>query len=83
MNELIRNIANKAGFQYVKDEGIGWAGNHNASLSKFAELIIEECEQRLRTEGALAKIQAFTGSEYKFAYMNQAADIVKQHFGVK
>lgn len=53
------------------------------SATKFAELIVRECEQRLRKEGELAKIQAFTGSEYKFAYMNQAANIVKQHFGVE
>jgi hypothetical protein len=43
MNERIRQLAEQAGFQYIKDEGIGWAGNHNASLPKFAELIVREC----------------------------------------
>ena len=43
MNERIRELAKQAGFQYIKDEGIGWAGNHNASLPKFAQLIVEEC----------------------------------------
>ena len=43
MNERIRELAEQAGFQYIKDEGIGWAGNHNSSLPKFAELIVQEC----------------------------------------
>jgi hypothetical protein len=43
MNERIKLLAEQAGFQYIKDEGIGWAGNYNASLPKFAELIINEC----------------------------------------
>ena len=43
MNQRIKALAEQAGFQYIKDEGIGWAGNHNASLPKFAELIIREC----------------------------------------
>lgn len=43
MNTRIKELAEQAGFQYIKDEGIGWAGNHNASLPKFAELIVKEC----------------------------------------
>ena len=43
MNERIRELAEQAGFQYIKDEGIGWAGNYNDSLPKFAELIVREC----------------------------------------
>jgi hypothetical protein len=39
MNERIRELAEQAGFRYIKDEGIGWAGNHNASLPRFAELV--------------------------------------------
>ena len=45
MNERIQELAKQAGFQYIKDEGIGWAGNHNASLPKFAELLIRECAE--------------------------------------
>ena len=45
MNQRIKELAEQAGFQYIKDEGIGWAGNHNASLPKFAELIIQECAE--------------------------------------
>jgi hypothetical protein len=43
MNERIKQLAEQAGFQYIKDERIGWAGNYNASLPKFAELIVAEC----------------------------------------
>ena len=39
MNERIKELAEEAGFRYIKDEGIGWAGNHNASLPRFAELV--------------------------------------------
>ncbi len=45
MNQRIKALAEQAGFQYIKDEGIGWAGNHNASLPKFAELLIRECAE--------------------------------------
>jgi hypothetical protein len=43
MNKRIQELANSAGFVYVKDEGIGWAGQYNSSLSLFAELIVREC----------------------------------------
>jgi hypothetical protein len=45
VNQRIKALAEQAGFQYIKDEGIGWAGNHNASLPKFAELIVRECAE--------------------------------------
>ena len=47
MNERIKQLAEQAGFRYIKDEGIGWAGNYNSSLPKFAELIIWECVESL------------------------------------
>ena len=43
MNRVIKDLAEQAGFQYIKDSGIGWAGNYNASLPKFAELLIQKC----------------------------------------
>lgn len=45
MNAKIQQLAEQAGFQYIKDQRIGWAGNHNASLLKFAQLIIVECAE--------------------------------------
>ncbi len=54
-----------------------------AQLEKFVELIARDCEKVLREEGERAKIQAFTGSTYKFTYMNEAANVIKRHFGVE
>ena len=90
MNEQIKKLAEQAGFYFydmhnVNGEDLGETIEADSwtAAEKFAKLIVRECEQRLRKEGELAKIQASTGSEYKFAYMNQAANIVKQHFGVE
>jgi len=43
MNDKIKELLEQSGFQYITDDGIGWAGNYNASLPKFAELIVREC----------------------------------------
>ena len=83
MNERIKELTEQARKALAIDAMSGGEFNMKAYEQKFAELIVKECEQRLRKEGELAKIQAFAGSEYKFAYMNQAAYIVKQHFGVE
>ena len=72
MNERIRELAKQAGFQYIKDEGIGWAGNHNASLPKFAELIVRECADVAKeTRWAVPPSQ------------EQIARGIQQHFGVE
>jgi|APGre2960657373_1045057.scaffolds.fasta_scaffold00574_3 hypothetical protein len=42
MNLQLKKLAEQAGFQYITEEGIGWAGNYNASLPKFAELILSK-----------------------------------------
>jgi hypothetical protein len=69
MNERIKELAEQAGFQYIKDEGIGWAGNHNSSLSKFAELLVRE---------VFAKID-----DEKFEIYQPVKESVMKHFGVK
>ena len=72
MNERIRELAEQAGFQYIKDEGIGWAGNHNASLPKFAELIVQECADVAKeTRWVVPPSQ------------EQIARGIQQHFGVE
>ena len=43
MNDRIKELAEQAGFRYINDERIGWAGNYNSSLGKFAELILKQC----------------------------------------
>ena len=82
MNERIQELGVAAGL--IVEEWDGFNRRQlNPAEQKFAELIVEECVQRLRQEGQLATIQAFAGSTYKFAYMNNAANIIKQHFGVE
>jgi hypothetical protein len=89
MNDRIKRLAEQAGFQYIKDEGIGWAGNYNASLPKFAELIISECAalakskseyiQSIGTDdrGDQMQIQSLAWQFEEFGYK------IKKHFGVK
>ena len=74
MNERIRELAEQAGFQYVKDEGIGWAGNYNASLPKFAELIVRECVDVCKSRVG--------NSDYNTGRMHCVSDL-KEHFGVE
>ena len=70
MNERFKDLLREAGFQYIKDEGIGWAGNYNASLPKFAELIVKQC---------IAMADDFECD------VNQRGlvDRMKQHFGIR
>jgi hypothetical protein len=53
MNRTIKELAEQAGFQYIKDSGIGWAGNYNASLPKFAELIVRKCISEVAMMGVV------------------------------
>jgi len=68
MNERIRELLEQAGFQYIKDERIGWAGNYNASLPKFAEMIVKEC--------------ADVATINQFQY-DAVGNYVLKHFGVE
>jgi len=97
MNERIKELFHQATFEedrivngiYYPYIPLQFAGElcrlsvTSEQYHKFAELIVKDCVQRLRQEGELATIQAFVGSTYKFAYMNEAANIIKQHFGVE
>jgi len=77
MNERIKELAQQAGFQYIKDEGIGWAGNYNASLPKFAELIVRECANVCESmdRGHYKEVQDAT--------LKDASVKIKEHFGVE
>ena len=68
MNPRIKELAEQAGFQYIKDEGIGWAGNYNASLPKFAQLIVRECANRI---------------DYWESRQGEHSDDLLKHFGVE
>jgi hypothetical protein len=71
MNERLKQLAEQAGFQYIKDEGIGWAGNYNASLPKFAELIVEKCAGIIESQ------------DVDPSFKLRMSWAVKQYFGVE
>jgi hypothetical protein len=93
MNEKIKQLAVQAGFQYIKDEGIGWAGNYNASLPKFAELIVRECARLNRLQsyelmGVITDVEE--GDGFDDVCLNTVkrvaehlANDLKEHFGVE
>ena len=68
MNDKIKELFNQAGFQYIKEEGIGWAGNYDASLPKLAELIVKECIDAV-----------MEGDRYRREYF---ADKIRERFGI-
>lgn len=76
MNERIEKLAEQAGFQYIKDEGIGWAGNYNASLPKFAELIVGHATECVRD------VLRDENSDLSYTAAAQVQNRIKQHFGV-
>ena len=85
MNKQIKLLANQAGFQYIKDEGIGWAGNYNASLPKFAELIVQECIDKIETYRIPVGNSAAgeMACEWTYSALMEIRDEIKQHFGVE
>jgi hypothetical protein len=94
MNEKIKELAKQAGFQYIKDEGIGWAGNYNASLPKFAKLIVKECvglcdqaaEENAKTFYTVTETKEVGPALVAKGSQVQAEKLskqIKQHFGVE
>ena len=74
MNERIKELLEQAGFQYIKEEGIGWAGNYNASLPKFAELIVQECVRHFNEDYQ---------RDFDTLWREDLSKSIKQHFGVE
>ena len=68
-SEKFKELAEQAGFQYIKDENIGWAGNYNSSLPKFAELIVKECAE---IAGCNIHVSGFA-----------LGDLMKDRFGIE
>jgi len=90
MNERIKKLAEQAGFQYIKDEGIGWAGNYNDSLPKFAELIVRGCikesMEEIVADEDIAKENDPLVREYLKGNNQGIVDAVvrfRNHFGVE
>ena len=83
---------NEHKIRLIADQATEWCQKnaHGAPTAwewetKFAELIVKECVDGLRLEGELGKIQTVSGPSgiYKLAFMNEAANIIKEHFGIE
>jgi hypothetical protein len=72
-NDKIKELLEKSGFRYIKDDGIGWAGNYNSSLPKFAALIVKECLDQCYNNGM---------NDALYEGQLKAAAYIEQHFGV-
>ena len=84
MNPRIRELAEQAGFTYIRDEGIGWAGNHNSSLPKFAALIVQECIAIVKPSSyRRAYPENYRGGMDCLDTLDDRVEKIKEHFGVE
>jgi hypothetical protein len=73
MNERIEELAKMAGFDIYH-----W---NEHELEKFAELIVRECANSLRTE--MYRLDAIPGREVGAQTLDTAQLLIKKHFGVE
>lgn len=78
MNQQIKQLLEQAGFQYIHEEGIGWAGNHNASLPKLIELVAQHC-----ADICMEMATKCAGLEGEGALAKDCAYWIKEDFGIK
>jgi hypothetical protein len=78
MNKRLQELANQAGFVYIKDEGIGWAGQYKSSLPLFALLIVKECDSIIEKYS-----KANMESDNCVAMLTMMQKEIKEHFGTK
>ena len=86
MNERIKQLAEQAeeyASQFAYAQTIGHPGYKEEFNEKFAQLLVQECANRLRSEVEFGKAQMTTANAYKLAFMSQAADIIEKHIGVE
>lgn len=74
MNEQIKELLEETGFQYIPHDGIGWAGNHNASLPKLVELVVRECIKKIENEA-----EQYSEPVWAVELVND----IKEHFGIE
>jgi hypothetical protein len=68
MNELIKDLAAKAGFEFWADEHwkpedaiIDWSCNYDSELEKFAKLIVKECVDHIMNSSDRHRKEYFAG----------------------
>lgn len=80
MNERIRKLAQQAGFMV----GTGMAEDKDTSeeFEKFAELIIKECANLIKSKAGQVDDMRPIGV-FQVKVMNEDANMILKHFGVK
>jgi hypothetical protein len=85
MNERIQALAEQAGAVKVWE----WASDDvldtkNMDAEKFAELIVKECAEQIKTQGISASSEDYGDYEIGFnAGLFHALRTTKEHFGVE
>jgi hypothetical protein len=74
MNDRIRELALRADLIRYKSDGI------NIKIEKFAELIVIEMCQVINAD---CELQYSEGITTNLGGLNQARELIKQHFGVE
>jgi len=81
MNKRIKQLALEAD-EYCRDYVPNW--NMDDYNLKFAELIVRECAEQIKTQGISASSEGYGGYEIGFnAGLFHALYTTKQHFGVE
>jgi hypothetical protein len=81
MNERIKELAEQAG---ARRDGWGRVDLDNFQYEKFAELIVKECAEQIKTQGISASSEGYGDYEIGFnAGLFHALYTTKKHFGVE
>jgi hypothetical protein len=82
MNERIRQLAEQAGWDYSKVERRNQTEHFDEA--KFAELIVRECAEQIKTHNISASSEGYGDYEIGFnAGLFHALRTTKEHFGVE
>ena len=85
MNGRIKELAKQAGFAMKIDDDPNsppgwWGAGHDPTFEKFAELIVRECAKVINAD---IEYQIKDGIISNVHGLNQARNLIKEHFGVE
>ena len=75
MNQRIKELALQAGGSHYPEV-------NSAQMEQFAQLLVQECADRIRKEIEFGDGELSASNAYKLAFMTHAADLIEQHFGL-
>mgnify|MGYP006287537045 CR=1 FL=1 len=91
MNERIRELAEQAGFilwdkePWNPGDVIDWSARYDDEFNKFAELIVQECIDKIETYRIPVGNSAAgeMACEWTYDALKEIRDDIKEHFGVE